>query len=223
MTFERSAAEALLLAVAVGCGAPPPPAATDAAPPDLCGGLRWWNQPSTVPESRLSNATGGVTTTFDDDLAVPGSTPVQLRRDATLLAEAVYPWGWQPTFREVATGHVFRFLHLRPEARDATSVGTVYPAGTIVGLSGGDSWDTGFERPACEGRVCSTGAHLCVEGELPFAELFPPSSRACPAGSPGAVVAELPPSRQEAIDPGFRGQPPEVSSRFDFSLDGGLR
>ncbi|MHB1844206.1 MAG: hypothetical protein ACYCWW_05145 [Deltaproteobacteria bacterium] len=169
--------------LAVACGGPPEgPERTDP-----CEAARWWLLPHTVPESQELNTTAGVTTRFDDDLELPAGTPVQLRGSAQLLAQATYPWGWQPTFVDLGTGHVFRLLHLRPEDARTTEPGALYPAGTIVGRSGGDTWETGFMRRACAGRICSNGAHLCVQGDAPFSELFPPDGSSCPEGSAGAI------------------------------------
>ncbi len=177
------------IALLAACGGPataPGSPASAPPPPDRCDALLWWNQPPVEAETAVDNDTGGVTTRWDLDYAVASSTPVQLRHDSQLLAQAVYPWGWQPTFLDLASGHVFRFLHLRPQVQLVGTVGAVYPAGTLVGVSGGDSWDTGYERPACDGRICSAGAHLCVEADDHVAAIFPARPLACPAGSPGA-------------------------------------
>jgi hypothetical protein len=143
---------------------------------DPCSVAEWWYQtayPFTVcgeghvdPEGSCSYpddaAHDGAAIWWDTDLAVAGDTPIQLRHDATLVDQVVTPWGWQPTFDDLLTGRRFSFLHLHPtdaagnDARYTTVVGAVYVAGTIVGLSGGDSADTGFP-------TYSSGAHLCVQ------------------------------------------------------------
>ncbi len=195
---------AILLCVASGCGAGGGPSPAPSAQPE-CGAVRWWLHAHTVPEEQELNTTGGVTTRWDDDLELPSGTEVQLRDDSILLAQGTYAWGWQPTFLDLATGHVFRLLHLRPQDAWATSVGALYARGALVGRSGGDTWDTGFERRACEGQPCSTGAHLCIEGDAPFGETFPPDGAACPPGSPGAeapiapVVAAAPPVDERLV------------------------
>lgn len=169
--------ERALLVCLAACGASPPPAP---AISPLCGASPWWNATPTVPESRSPNQTGGYATDWDLDLELPSGTPVQLARPAQLLAQAAYRWGWQPTFLDLETGHVFRFLHLRPQDARTTGVGTIYSGGTIVGLSGGDTLDTGFGQD-CDGQPCSTGAHLCVEADAVPSALFPPGGPDCPA------------------------------------------
>ncbi len=181
-TFQRGTRLAGALLGLAACGGSAPPAA---GPAPLCQAPLWWNDPAIVPESVSVNQTGGFTTSWDLDLELPSGTPVQLPHAAQLLAQAAYPWGWQPTFVDLESGHVFRFLHLRPQDAKATQVGALYAAGTVVGLSGGDTLDTGFGRD-CEGHPCSTGAHLCVQSDVHVQTMFPPGGPACPAGSPGA-------------------------------------
>ena len=77
-----------------------------------------------------------------------------------------------PTFVDQVTGRRLCFLHLRPQHMWATVVGHVYPAGTVVGVSGGDSWDTGGA-----GRGYSTGPHLCVQTLSGSARTFPRRGR----------------------------------------------
>jgi hypothetical protein len=48
----------------------------------------------------------------------------------------------------------------------------VYPSGTIVGLSGGDTADTGYPK-------YSTAAHLCVQTIDTWASCFPPGMEPC--------------------------------------------
>ncbi len=174
-------AERALLCCLAACGAAAPPAA--AGPSALCRQPLWWNAPPAVPESRSVNQTGGYATEWDQDLIVPSGTPVQLPRAAQLLAQQAYPWGWQPTFLDLESGHVFRFLHLKPQAAWAVQVGAIYPSATVVGLTGGDTLDTGFGQD-CAGKPCSTGAHLCVQADAHVAALFPPGGPVCPAAAP---------------------------------------
>ena len=65
-------------------------------------------------------------------------------------------------------------LHLRPQHMWATQIGHVYPAGTVVGVSGGDTWDTGGK-----GRGYSTGPHLCVQTLSGFRSDFPATRDSC--------------------------------------------
>lgn len=138
----------------------------------------WWNSPVTYQYKTIHS--------WDDtDLGtIATGTEVQLRHRSKLVASTVENWGWQPEFVDQVTGQTFRFLHLRPQNQYAHSVGMVYAAGTIVGLSGGDSCDTGFCDSAghCNNRdgtvgTCSvpysTGAHLCVQTPQPYRTAFP--------------------------------------------------
>jgi hypothetical protein len=134
-----------------------------------CSSLQWWNTALTYGPYTLQN---GAYTWWDTDLAVPANTPIQLRHDSKLVAAPVEAWGWQPQFIDQATGKRFQFLHLHPTAQYTTGVGTVYPAGTIVGLSGGNTGDTGYP-------TYSTGAHLCVETIDTWLASFPPGNDAC--------------------------------------------
>jgi hypothetical protein len=135
-----------------------------------CSNLQWWNSNHTY-EWQLNN--GGYYW-YDTDLAVGSGTPIQLRNDSKLVADPVVAWGWQPQFIDQSSGERFQFLHLRPNSQDmyTTSVGTTYKAGTVVGLSGGDTAATGYP-------TYSTGAHLCVETLVPFTQAFPPGQDAC--------------------------------------------
>jgi hypothetical protein len=164
----------------------PPPAIGGSGPEGCgmpsCSALQWWNAP--IGYQYINNAW------YDTDLRVSSGTPVVLRHASKLDKEGVYAWGWMPEFTDTVTGERFRFLHLRPSDRYTTSVGTLYDPGTIVGLSGGDTFDTG--HPSCcddpkAQATCtcySTGAHLCVQTKDPFAAAFPPGQDACVANCP---------------------------------------
>src|SRR5438270_5565501 len=157
------------LSLLCACGGELPPdesANTD----DLvsCRSIQWWHGYSITSNRKESYGW------WDTDLAVSSSTPIQLRHASKLIAQGTYAWGWMPTFVDQATGREFRFLHLRPQHRYTTSIGHVYPAGTLVGVSGGDSWDTGGA-----GRGYSTGPHLCVQTLSGFRADFPNSRDKC--------------------------------------------
>jgi hypothetical protein len=133
-----------------------------------CGNLQWWNSAHTY-DWQLQN---GAYYWYDTDLAVGTGTPIQLRHDSKLVDAPVKAWGWQPQFIDQVTGERFQFLHLRPSDKYTTAVGTTYKAGTVVGLSGGDTADTGY-------NTYSTGAHLCVETLVAFSQAFPKGQDAC--------------------------------------------
>jgi len=143
------------------CKEPPPP-----PPPPTglkCENVQWWNSALTYSHHP---------TWWDTDLAVGPSTPVVLRHDSRLEKTGVYEWGYMPEFTDLATGKSFRFLHLRPSSQWATEVGKVYPAGHVVGLSGGDTYDTGLPK-------WSSGAHLCVQTIELYRDVFPSGVDAC--------------------------------------------
>lgn len=121
--------------------------------------LKWWN-------SHITSQRWEHNGWEDTDLGVASSTAVQLRHASKLIDHGVYAWGYMPTFVDTVTGKKFRFLHLRPQHQWATQVGHVYPAHHVVGLSGGDTRDTGYP-------VYSTGPHLCVHTVQPFRTVFP--------------------------------------------------
>jgi hypothetical protein len=131
----------------------------------VCGNVQWWS----------SAITFGPYVSYgwwDTDLAVSNMSKVQLRHASRLEKEGVYGWGWMPEFTDTVTGKRFRFLHLQPSARYATAVGTVYPAGTIVGLSGGGTKETGYP-------TYSTAPHLCVQTIEKYRDVFPSGTDAC--------------------------------------------
>ncbi len=147
--------------------APPgsPDYCTSAGAGLLCSHVQWWNSALTYGPYMSYGW-------WDTDLAVGANTPVQLRHDSRLDKEGVYGWGWMPEFTDQVTKQRFRFLHLRPYAKYTTAIGTVYPAGTIVGLSGGDTSDTGLGK-------YSTGAHLCVQSLAEYRTAFPTGKDPC--------------------------------------------
>jgi hypothetical protein len=130
-----------------------------------CSALQWWN-------SALTYGPYMDYGWWDTDLAVSHDTPVVLRHDSKLYKTGVYAWGYMPEFVDLETNEKFRFLHLRPQHQLATNVGQVYPKGTIVGYSGGDTADTGL-------GTYSTGAHLCVQTLDAYRTVFPTGKDAC--------------------------------------------
>lgn len=141
------------------CNDPPPPEGALS-----CAQLQWWN--SALTYQHMSS--GWV----DTDLAVRTGTQVQLRHASRLERTGVYGWGYMPEFTDLVTTRRFRFLHLRPSTQNATTVGRTYPAGFIVGLSGGETRDTGYP-------TYSTGAHLCVQTLVSYRTAFPTGRDAC--------------------------------------------
>jgi hypothetical protein len=111
---------------------------------------------------------------WDTDLNVRDSTPVVLRHASTLESAVINPMnaGYMPQFTDTVTGDRFRFFHLHPDRAMATTIGRVYPAGFIVGYSGGGTADTGY--PAL-----SSGPHLCVQTVVGYRTAFPAGVDPC--------------------------------------------
>jgi hypothetical protein len=130
----------------------------------VCDAVQWWN--SYITYQHIS---GGWR---DTDLGLAAGTRVQLRHPSRLERHGVYGWGYMPEFTDLVTGARFRLLHLRPQNQWATDVGRVYPAGYIVGLSGGNTNDTGYP-------TWSTGSHLCVQTLWSYRAAFPAGRDAC--------------------------------------------
>lgn len=130
----------------------------------VCGELQWWN--TYITYEHISSGWR------DTDLGVRSGTRVQLRHTSRLERTGVYGWGYMPEFTDLSTGARFRLLHLRPQNQWATNVGAVYPAGYVVGLSGGDTRDTGYP-------TWSTGQHLCVQTLWTYRAAFPRGDDAC--------------------------------------------
>ena len=143
------------------CVPSPPPGGTGL----LCSNVQWWNSALTYGPYKSSGW-------WDTDISASSGTRIQLRHASKLDKHGVYGWGWMPEFTDQVTGARFRFLHLRPSAQYTTAVGTVYPAGTVVGLSGGDTPDTGYS-------TYSSGAHLCVQTLVDYRTAFPKGVDAC--------------------------------------------
>ncbi len=142
---------------------------TSAAPPGgaglLCSNVQWWNSALTYGPYMSYGW-------WDTDISASPGTKIQLRHDSKLTKHGIYAWGWMPEFTDQVTGQRFRYLHLKPSAQYTTEISKVYPAGTVVGLSGGDTKDTGL-------GTYSTGAHLCVQTLVEYRTAFPKGVDAC--------------------------------------------
>ena len=148
-----------------GCSHNPPGVPDTCAGALSCSHVQWWNSALTYGPYMSYGW-------WDTDLAVSSGTPVQLRHASKLDKHGVYGWGFMPEFTDQVTGKRFRFLHLRLANQYATADGTIYPAGFVVGLSGGDTADTGL-------GPYSTGAHLCVQTLDTYRNCFPTGKDPC--------------------------------------------
>lgn len=150
-----------------GCQHNPPGVADTCAGALSCGNVQWWNSSINYGPYMSSGSSW-----WDTDIYALSGTKIQLRHASRLDKHGVYGWGFMPEFTDQVTGRRFRFLHLRPSDQYTTTVGKVYPAGTVVGLSGGDTADTG--KP-----TYSTGAHLCVQTLDAYRDVFPAGKDPC--------------------------------------------
>jgi hypothetical protein len=150
-----------------GCQKNPPGVPDTCAGALSCSNVQWWNVALTYGPYMSYGW-------WDTDLAVSHDTPVILRHASKLDKHGVYGWGYMPEFTDQVTGKRFRYLHLRPQAGKmlATEVGKIYPAGYVVGFSGGDTADTGMP-------TYSTGAHLCVQTLDAYRDCFPAGKDPC--------------------------------------------
>jgi hypothetical protein len=148
-----------------GCSHNPPGVPDTCAGALACSNVQWWNSALTYGPYMSYGW-------WDTDLAISTGTRVQLRHASKLDKHGVYAWGYMPEFTDQVTGKRFRFLHLRLENQYATAVGTIYPAGFVVGLSGGDTAATGLGE-------YSTGAHLCVQTLEAYRTCFPTGKDPC--------------------------------------------
>ncbi len=148
-----------------GCSVQPPGTSDYCIGTLSCSNEQWWNTALTYGPYMSYGW-------WDTDLAVSHDTPVIVRHDSKLYKTGVYGWGYMPEFVDQVTGYKFRFLHLRPQKQLATNVGQIYPAGTVVGYSGGDTADTGL-------GTYSTGSHLCVQTLDAYRTVFPSGKDAC--------------------------------------------
>ena len=124
----------------------------------VCSAIQWWNTYLTYEHISYG--------WHDTDIGVRSGTRIQLRHTSRLDRTGVYAWGYMPEFTDLSTGARFRMLHLRPQHQWATEVGRVYPAGYVVGISGGDTRDTGL-------GPYSTGQHLCIQTLRTYRDAFP--------------------------------------------------
>jgi hypothetical protein len=150
-----------------GCSHNPPGVPDTCAGVLACSNVQWWNSALTYGPYMSYGW-------WDTDLAVATHTKVQLRHASRLDKHGVYGWGFMPEFTDQVTGKRFRFLHLQvaPSLQYANVDGTIYPAGFVVGLSGGDTADTGL-------GTYSTGAHLCVQTLDTYRNCFPTGKDPC--------------------------------------------
>ena len=101
---------------------------------------------------------------WDTDIVMPHS-PVQLRHPSKLIIASPGGrrtcCGYVPRFQDMKTGELFQFVHLQTIHVSTKDQGRVFPAGFVVGTSGGDTPETNCSRTTCG----SVFAHLCVQSQ----------------------------------------------------------
>lgn len=128
---------------------------------------QWWDGSrgwSFYVRSSLYNGLFNGHAAWDNDIFQPHS-PVQLRHPAKLIVAspggAKTCCGYVPRFQDTVTGQLFQFIHLQNINFSTKDEGKVFPAGFVVGTSGGDTPDTNCNRATCGDLF----AHLCVQTE----------------------------------------------------------
>jgi len=185
-------------------------------PPGRPAPIRWW---SYKPSYSYATCTK---TMIDNDVgAIGAGNTIVLPHEAEYLGDASNTcftcpggaWGLSPVFYDRVTGKKFHFNHLKPgwnTLDPRTDVGKTFKAGSFVGVSGGDTCETGYRCTGSHGAgsypcngsyTCqkedgtwanatqqnSTGAHFCVVSPDAMAIDFPPTD-------PLPATCNLPPS-----------------------------
>jgi hypothetical protein len=144
---------------------------------------------------------------YDTDIHALGWTPIKIPHQSRLDNNKVWAWGYMPEMTDLVTGKQFKVLHLHPSDQaghdakyaNAYGLGNIVPAGTVIGLSGGDTCDTGNTcacsntgwctagNPAsgcCLSTTHSSAAHLCINTTVLFRTAFPQNTTITPACVP---------------------------------------
>ncbi len=157
---------------------PPDPTASDASMYCVGGAcIHWWNCEITYQYQYSGSGD------WDTDFHMPDGTPIALPHRSLLTAIDTVDAGFQPELTDLDTGKWMHFNHLHLNSEfggDDTALGPVqlvslsdpdhadhiYPAGWVVGFSGGGTTRTGYLGTDASGNVCgageSTAAHFCA-------------------------------------------------------------
>lgn len=138
--------------------------------------VHWWNCNITYQYQYTSG-------NWDTDFHMPDGTPIALPHRSQLSAIYTAGSGFQPEFVDLDTSVWMHFNHLHLNSEfggDDGALGPVqlvsltdpahpdhiYPAGWVVGFSGGGTTRTGYLGTDSSGNVCSgghsTAAHFCA-------------------------------------------------------------
>ena len=191
----------------------PPDPATNNASAYCTGGacVHWWNCRVTYQYQYPSSHD------WDTDFHMVDGTPIALPHAAVLTAVSLVGSGFQPEFTDLVSGEWMHFNHLHLNSEfggddhaigpvqlvsltDAAHPDHVYPAGWVVGFSGGGTTRTGYLGTDASGNVCtgghSTAAHFCAVTHAvhPIDYYLPVDAGGCPtAGWPSALWSTIHP------------------------------
>lgn len=171
--------------------------------------VHWWNCRITYQYQYTSG-------NWDTDYHMADGTPIALPHRSQLTAVYTAGSGFQPEFADLDSGEWIHFnhLHLNSEFGGSdTALGPVqlvslsdpdhpdhiYPAGWVVGFSGGGTTRTGYMGTDASGSVCSgghsTAAHFCAvtRPTHPIDYYLPDDGGGCsaPLGWPSALWASI--------------------------------
>ena len=180
---------------------PPDPSTSNAS--TYCAGgscVHWWNCRVTYQYQYAGSAD------WDTDYHMPDGTPIALAHASRLSAVYTAGSGFQPEFTDLVSGEWMHFNHLHLNSEfggnngaigpvqmvsmtDPAHVDHVYPAGWVVGFSGGGTTRTGYLGTDAAGNVCtgghSTAAHFCAVTRVTH-----PINYYLPADSAGCTTAD---------------------------------
>jgi hypothetical protein len=193
---------------------PPDPNATNATM--FCGSaghcVHWWDCHITYQYQYAGSGD------WDTDFHMPDGTPIALPHLSQLTSESYAGSGFQPEFTDLVTGEWMHFNHLHLNSEFGGTDGNIgpvqmvsmtdpahpdhlYPAGYVVGFSGGGTSRTGYLGTDASGNVCSgghsTAAHFCAVTRVthPIDYYLPADSAGCttPLGWPSALWSSISP------------------------------
>src|ERR1700674_788648 len=123
-----------------------------AVPSGLAAPVQWWTDSRTTNVS--SSGVAACPSAYDiDNGYIHGSNVIVLPHDSEYLGDnssyayttCTGAWGFGPNFYDTVTHVRFHLNHIRPGSPLASlPVGTMLKAGSFVGLSGGDTCETGY-------------------------------------------------------------------------------
>ncbi len=189
--------------------APPTSNADTYCPGGAC--VHWWNCRVTYQYQYPSSHD------WDTDFHMVDGTPIALPHASRLTAVYLAGAGFQPEFTDLVSGEWVHFNHLHLNSEfggndhalgpvqlvaltDAAHPDHIYPAGWVVGFSGGGTTGTGYLGTDSAGNVCtgghSTAAHFCAVTHAAHTinYFLPTDSAGCPmTGWPTTLWATLHP------------------------------